>query len=90
MDMTGLMPRRMMLMSHSLLDRPAAGTPDDTTSSANHNARGQNVVYIDGHVEFVNSPLAGWFASDGTTRDNIYTDNTSVTSGTDTYILHDG
>jgi len=70
-------------------DRPP-GTPSATASSDNHSARGQNVVYIDGHVEFVNSPLAGWFASDGTTRDNIYTDNTSVTSGTDTYILHDG
>ncbi len=70
-------------------DRPPA-TPSSTASTANHNARGQNVVYIDGHVEFVDSPLAGWFASDGTTRDNIYMDNTSVTGGTDTYILQDG
>jgi len=41
-------------------------------------------------VEFVNSPLAGWYDSDGTTRDNIYLDNAAVTGGTDTYILHDG
>ncbi|MGR3303552.1 MAG: type II secretion system protein [Candidatus Scalindua sp.] len=68
-------------------DRP----PSDTTkSSDNHNARGQNVVYVDGHVEFVTSPLAGWYASDGTTRDNIYMDDASVTGGTDTYILQDG
>lgn len=66
-------------------DRP----PSDTTkSSDNHNGRGQNVVYVDGHVEFVNSPLAGWYASDGTTRDNIFTDDS--TASTDTYIEHDG
>ncbi len=66
-------------------DRP----PSDTTkSSDNHNGRGQNIVYIDGHVEFVNSPQAGWYASDGTTRDNIFTNNS--TAGTDTYIEHDG
>ena len=68
-----------------LADRP----PSDTTlSSDNHNARGQNVVYVDGHVEFVNSPLAGWYSSDGTTRDNIYVDDS--TASTDTYIIHDG
>ncbi len=70
-------------------DRPPA-IPSATASTANHNARGQNVVYVDGHVEFVNSPLAGWYASDGTTRDNIYIDDNNVTGGTDTYILHDG
>ncbi len=69
-------------------DRPPAGTPSDTTNTTNHNSRGQNVVYIDGHVEFVNSPLAGWYSQNGTTRDNIYTSDTG--SGTDTYILQDG
>jgi prepilin-type N-terminal cleavage/methylation domain-containing protein/prepilin-type processing-associated H-X9-DG protein len=69
-------------------DRPPA-TPSSTASTANHNGRGQNVVYVDGHVEFVNSPLAGWYASDGTTRDNIYMD-AATTGGTDTYIIHDG
>ena len=74
-------------------DRPPV-TPSATASTANHNSRGQNVVYVDGHVEFVNSPLAGWYASDGTTRDNIYLNtvgNAAVsTGGTDTAILHDG
>jgi len=70
-------------------DRPPA-TPSSTASTANHNARGQNVVYVDGHVEFVNSPLAGWYESDGATRDNIYLDDTATSGGTDTYILHDG
>jgi prepilin-type N-terminal cleavage/methylation domain-containing protein/prepilin-type processing-associated H-X9-DG protein len=68
-------------------DRPPT-TPSATASTANHNARGQNVVYVDGHVEFVNSPLAGWYSSDGTTRDNIYVDDS--TAGTDTFIEHDG
>jgi len=68
-------------------DRPPA-TPSATANSANHNARGQNIVYVDGHVEFIISPLAGWYYSDGTTRDNIYTDNS--TASTDTYIEHDG
>ncbi len=74
-------------------DRPPAA-PDAATSTDNHNGRGQNVVYVDGHVEFVNSPLAGWYAADGTTRDNIYlnTAGNPVVSagGTDTAILHDG
>ncbi len=76
-----------------LADRPPA-TPSATASTANHNGRGQNVVYVDGHVEFVNSPLAGWYSSDGTTRDNIYMNiaggTEASTSGTDTVILHDG
>ncbi len=74
-------------------DRPPAAT-SATANSANHNGRGQNVVYIDGHVEFVNSPLAGWYAPDGTTRDNIYTNTAGGTGvstvATDTVILHDG
>ncbi len=70
-------------------DRPPTN-PSSTASSANHNGRGQNVVYIDGHVEFVNSPLAGWYDTDGTTRDNIFMDDTTVDGGTDTFIEHDG
>jgi prepilin-type processing-associated H-X9-DG protein len=52
--------------------------------------RGQNVVYVDGHVEFVNSHLAGSFAADGTTRDDIYGDDAAIAGETDTYILQDG
>ncbi len=88
-----------------LADRPsntAGNIPDTTLNSPNHGGtvnaagvadaagRGQNVVYVDGHVEFVNTRLGGWFASDGTTRDNIYADDTATTGGTDTYILHNG
>jgi prepilin-type N-terminal cleavage/methylation domain-containing protein/prepilin-type processing-associated H-X9-DG protein len=68
-------------------DRPPS-TPSATANSANHNARGQNIVFVDGHVEFIISPLAGWYFSDGTTRDNIYIDDS--TASTDTYIEHDG
>ncbi len=80
---------------------PGATTPTAATNSPNHGGtvgtvaagdtagRGQNVVYVDGHVEFVNTHLAGWFAADGTTRDDIYDDG-ATTGGTDTYIIQDG
>ncbi len=74
-------------------DRPPAH-PSAIANSPNHKGRGQNVVYIDGHVEFVNSPLAGWFEADGVTRDNIFLNaagEASVSSGgSDTSILQDG
>ncbi len=50
---------------------------------------GQNLVYIDGHVEWV-SDDAGGYADTGGVRDPIYTDNGAVTGGTDTYLLQDG
>lgn len=52
--------------------------------------RGQNVLYLDGHVEFMSTPNGGWFAADGTTRDDIYADDLLTTGGTDTYILQNG
>lgn len=61
----------------------AAGTADVA-------GRGQNVLYLDGHVEFMSTQNAGWFAADGTTRDDIYGNNAATTGGTDTYILHNG
>jgi prepilin-type N-terminal cleavage/methylation domain-containing protein/prepilin-type processing-associated H-X9-DG protein len=50
---------------------------------------GQNMVYIDGHVEWVGSPGAGYLDATGL-RDNVYVDNGAVTGGTDTYLLQDG
>ncbi len=74
-------------------DRPPAN-PSAIANSPNHKGRGQNVVYIDGHVEFVNSPLAGWFEADGVTRDNIFLNAAGEASassgGSDTSIQHDG
>jgi prepilin-type processing-associated H-X9-DG protein len=84
-----------------IADRPtntAANAPTAATNSPNHGGttsdystadvagNGQNVGYIDGHVEFVKSANAGYLPSGGT-RDDIY-DGTG--SGTDSYILQDG
>jgi prepilin-type N-terminal cleavage/methylation domain-containing protein/prepilin-type processing-associated H-X9-DG protein len=76
--------------------------PTAATNSPNHGGtvaavtgtdvagRGQNVVYVDGHVEFVISPLAGWYAADGTTRDDIFNDNSGALGTNDTTIIQDG
>ena len=70
-------------------DRPtnaaSARTPTENTNSPNHGGtvgdlktgdsggRGQNVVYVDGHVEFVTSPLAGWYNNAAPpVRDDIF------------------
>lgn len=42
-------------------------------NSNNHNGDGQNVLYGDGHVEFVNNPFVG------VSRDNIYTYRATTT-----------
>jgi prepilin-type N-terminal cleavage/methylation domain-containing protein/prepilin-type processing-associated H-X9-DG protein len=60
----------------------AAGTADIAGD-------GQNMVYIDGHVEWVGSQGAGYLDVTGL-RDNVYVDNEAVTGGTDTYLLQDG
>ncbi len=82
-------------------DRPTNGagntTPTAGSNSPNHGGtidavangdtagNGQNLVYIDGHVEWVSSTAGGWADSSGT-RDLIYQGSGS---GTDTYILQD-
>ena len=87
-----------------LADRPrnaaTVRTPTAAINSPNHGGtvgnlatgdsagRGQNVLYLDGHVEFMSTALGGWFSADGTTRDDIYNDDS--TAGTDTYIMQDG
>lgn len=51
---------------------------------------GQNIAYLDGHVEFLTTNTAGWQAADGT-RDNIFSLSLVGTSDrTDTYLVHDG
>ncbi len=85
-------------------DRPStqddAGANNDDQNSPNHGGSwnsgttdtpgaGQNLVYIDGHVEWVGTPTAGYADAAGL-RENVYTDNAGVTGGTDTYIRHDG
>lgn len=81
-------------------DRPSTGAGNATPlagNSPNHGGvannyatadeagKGQNVLYIDGHVEWVKSEEAGYSDSSGT-RDLIYQ---GTGSGTDTYILQD-
>jgi hypothetical protein len=64
------------------------GTPELTTltvdsppeqirlgNSPNHNQDGQNVLFGDGHVDFMNNPFCG------RQRDNIYTSNTKTADG---------
>jgi prepilin-type N-terminal cleavage/methylation domain-containing protein/prepilin-type processing-associated H-X9-DG protein len=48
---------------------------------------GQNLLYVDGHVEWVASQNAGWADADGN-RDNVYKNDSNT--GTNTYILQDG
>lgn len=81
---------------------PGATTPTANTNSPNHGGtvgtvavgdtagRGQNVLYLDGHVEFMSTALGGWFSADGTTRDDIYGNDLATTGGTDTYIINNG
>ncbi|MBO1224702.1 MAG: DUF1559 domain-containing protein [Candidatus Scalindua sediminis] len=83
-------------------DRPStqddAGAANDDQNSPNHGGTwntgasdtagaGQNLVYIDGHVEWVGTPTGGHADAAGV-RENVYTLGTGA--GTDTYIRHDG
>ena|SRR3990172_8167273 len=68
----------------------ALGT--STTLSDNHNQKGQNVLYLDGHVEWKSTQTCGYY--DGSAYDNIWygvggtiTGRTVSTVGTDTAIL---
>ncbi|MCR4319102.1 MAG: DUF1559 domain-containing protein [Candidatus Brocadiaceae bacterium] len=63
-----------------------------TTLSANHGQKGQNVLYIDGHVEWKGTETCGYY--NGSAYDNIWygvggtiTARTVSTVGTDTAIL---
>lgn len=71
---------------------PNHGGTVNTAGTADVAGRGQNVVYVDGHVEFVTSEKAGWYDSTGLAsgRDDIYNDHAITVGGTDTYIEHDG
>ncbi len=70
---------------------PNHGGTIDRIDSGNDDVAGagQNLVYIDGHVEWVSVDDGGFAIADGT-RDPVYFNNADVTGGTDTYILQDG
>ncbi len=59
------------------------GTGGTAALSDNHASKGQNVLYIDGHVEWKGTATCGYYDST-TGYDNIYSDATGTT--TDTYI----
>ena len=58
----------------------AQGT-STTGLSDNHNETGQNVLYLDGHVEWKGTTTCGYY--NGSTYDDIYS---GTGNGTDTYI----
>src|SRR3989304_2840630 len=59
------------------------GTGGTAALSNNHASKGQNVLYIDGHVEWKGTTTCGYYDST-TGYDNIYSVGTGTT--TDTYI----
>ena len=59
------------------------GTGGTAALSNNHASKGQNVLYIDGHVEWKGTTTCGYYDST-TGYDNIYSD--AAGTATDTYI----
>lgn len=58
----------------SFVSTTSSGRQMRKGNSPNHDQDGQNVLYADGHVDFVNTPFAG------VQRDNIYTARTQATT----------
>ena len=83
--------------NHTNLDDPGTAIAADargasTTNylSDNHNTKGQNVLYIDGHVEWKGTVTCGYY--NGSVYDNIWQDATgaygnNTTKGTQTAIM---
>ncbi len=67
------------------------GTDTSAWLSNNHNKKGQNVLYIDGHVEWKGTATCGYYGTSTVGYDNIWQDTsgarTSSVIGTDTVIL---
>ena len=73
--------------NHTSTDDPGVAIAADargagTTLSDNHNQKGQNVLYVDGHVEWKGTSTCGFY--NGSTYDDIWT---GTGGGTDTAIL---
>jgi prepilin-type N-terminal cleavage/methylation domain-containing protein/prepilin-type processing-associated H-X9-DG protein len=82
--------------NHNEVDDPGVAIAADrkgtdsasTKLSDNHKNKGQNVLYIDGHVEWKGTSTCGYY--NGTSYDDIWTvvgGGTSGSGGTDTAIL---
>ncbi|HHT9108027.1 MAG TPA: type II secretion system protein [Candidatus Wunengus sp. YC63] len=73
------------------------GTSTSITLSYNHNQKGQNVLYIDGHVEWKGTTTCGYYGTATVGYDNIWSlasaastrasSNTTGALGTDTAIM---
>ncbi|MCL4728640.1 type II secretion system protein [Candidatus Kuenenia stuttgartiensis] len=77
--------------NHTAADDPgvvlaadARGSSTAGTNSDNHNQTGQNVLYLDGHVEWKGTATCGYYEGTASTYDNIYA---GTGGGTDTAIL---
>ncbi|MDN3511524.1 MAG: hypothetical protein NG784_09500 [Candidatus Jettenia sp.] len=78
--------------NHTPADDPGVAIAADakgngSTLSDNHKEKGQNVLYIDGHVEWKGTPNCGWYGTSTSGffgYDDIYND--TGTGTTDTYI----
>ena len=80
--------------NHTSVDDPGVaisadahgGTGGSAALSNNHTSKGQNVLYLDGHVEWKGTTTCGYYNST-LGYNNIYTDEISTFgSSTDTYI----
>ena len=82
--------------NHTAINDPGTAIAADklgasTTLSANHGQKGQNVLYIDGHVEWKGTTTCGYY--NGSSYDNIYTNaagtlgGNNTTKGTETAIM---
>lgn len=67
------------------------GTDTSAWLSNNHNKKGQNVLYIDGHVEWKGTATCGYYGVNTIGYDNIWQNasgaRSASTAGTDTAIL---
>ena len=76
--------------NHTAADDPGVALAADakgggSTLSDNHNETGQNVLYLDGHVEWKGTTTCGYYDSSTGTYDDIYNDDGTGTR-TDTFI----
>lgn len=74
---------------HTSADNPgvalAADESTGTSLSDNHNQTGQNVLYLDGHVEWKGTTTCGYH--NGTAYDSIFADGSSTLGSSDSYIV---
>ncbi len=70
-------------------DSPNHGGTTGDVATGDTPGVGQNVLYIDGHVEWTTEPTAGSYNRLGV-REDIFTDNTTDYYGSDSFITQDG